>query len=170
MGLMSWFKSVAFESPIEEFLPNETGGPPGHEEADAGTEEAMLSGLDFKAAIDAHMAWKVRLERCLENDNEEKLEVATVSRDDRCELGVWIHGAGGRDFGHLREFQEMKLRHSQFHLCAGDVLSCCLAGDKEGAAQKLRSRDYTRASERVKLHLARLYVQATQEQGEHPVP
>jgi hypothetical protein len=49
----------------------------------------------------------------------------------------------------------------RFHLGAGDVLACCLAGDKEGAAEKLKTGDYPRASARVKLHLSRLYVQIT---------
>lgn len=159
MGLMDWFKNLAAGKPAEEapqavpvVVPQATSAP----EQDT---EGTVAGLNFKTAIDAHMKWKVRLEKCLDTDNEEGLQVDTISRDDQCPLGKWIHGVGGERFGNLREFQEMKMEHSRFHLCAGDVLACCVAGDKEGAAQKLRSGDYTRASERVKLHLARLYVQ-----------
>lgn len=166
MGLMDWFKNLAAGKPAEDFVSTDTAAPA--QAPAAGTpavqeEEGTVAGLNFKTAIDAHMKWKVRLERCMESDNEEGLKVDVVSRDDQCPLGKWIHGIGGERFGNLREFQEMKMEHSRFHLCAGDVLACCMAGDKEGASQKLRSGDYTRASERVKLHLARLYVQVTKE-------
>ncbi len=156
MGLLNWFKSLAAGKSAPESEAAETAAAP--IAADLGEEGPVVAGLDFKSAIDAHMKWKVRLERCLENDNEENLQVDVVGRDDQCVLGKWIHGIGFERFGHLPEFQEVKQEHARFHLCAGDVLSCCLAGDKEGAAQKLRSGDYTRASEKVKLYLARLYV------------
>jgi len=161
MGLMDWFRNLAagkqdeVPAPVAAAPEAQVAGAPEQE------EEGVIAGLNFKTAIDAHMKWKVRLERCLESDNEEGLKVDLVSRDDQCPLGKWIHGVGGERFGNLREFQEMKMEHSRFHLCAGDVLACCVAGDKEGAGNKLRSGDYTRASERVKLHLARLYVQVS---------
>jgi hypothetical protein len=104
-------------------------------------------------------------DRLLAGDNEEGLKVEVVSRDDQCVLGKWMHGVGGEKFGHLREFQEMKMEHMRFHLAAGDVLACCLAGDKEGAVEKLRAGEYPRASSRVKLHLSRLYVQLTDQSG-----
>lgn len=166
MGLMDWFKSLAAGKPAEE--APQAAVAPATANVPAGTppqqEEGTIAGLNFKTAIDAHMKWKVRLEKCMQTDNEEGLKVETVSRDDQCPLGKWIHSIGGERFGHLREFQEMKLEHARFHLCAGDVLTCCLAGDKEGAGQKLRSGDYVRASERVKLLLARLYVQVANSQ------
>ncbi len=158
MGLMDWFRNLAAGKPAEAPAAVQPVAAP-VASAPAQDGEGMVAGLDFKSAIDAHMKWKMRLEKCLAGNSEEGLRVELVSRDDQCPLGTWIHGVGGDRFGNLREFQEMKMEHSRFHLCAGDVLSCCLAGDKEGAEQKLRSGDYTRASERVKLHLARLYVQ-----------
>lgn len=146
MGLINWFKGKPSEQPVETAPQHEGAG---------------LAGLNFMTAIDAHMKWKGRLERCLANDNDEKLQVEVVSRDDQCMLGKWIHGPGGQAFGHMPEFQEMKVEHANFHRCAGEVLNCCLAGDKQGASEKLKAGDYVRTSERVKLHLARLYVQAT---------
>lgn len=168
MGLMDWFKSLAGGKPVAEHdaaTPSDQGVPaqttsPG--DPTDNPEEGIIAGLDFRSAIDAHMKWKVRLERCISDNNQEGLKVDVVSRDDQCPLGKWIHGPGGQRFGSVREFQEMKMEHARFHLCAGDVLACCLAGDKEGASDKLRSGEYSRASERVKLHLARLYVQVSE--------
>ncbi len=154
MGLMGWVKSLATRRP-----PPVSANPGVGASQSLTAEGAVLAGLNFKSAIDAHMKWKVRLESCLSSDNQEKLQVEVVSRDDQCVLGKWIYGAGGEHFGHMPKFQEMKNDHAQFHQCAGEVLSCCLAGDKEGASRKLLSGEYPRSSERVKLHLARLYVQ-----------
>lgn len=162
MGLFAWFKALA--SGKDEAEPAAAAAPTQTGAADADADSGMIAGLDFKGAINAHIAWKVRLEKCINGDNEEKLQVEVISRDDQCVLGKWIHGTGGQQFGQLREFQEMKMEHMRFHLGAGDVLACCLAGDKEGAAEKLKSGDYSRASSRVKLHLSRLYVQLS----EHP--
>lgn len=161
MGLLNWFKAIASGREEAEPIPHVKEAPSATPGDTADADSGMVAGLDFKSAINAHMAWKVRLEKCIGGTNEEDLQVETVSRDDLCVLGKWIHSVGGQKFGHLREFQEMKMEHMRFHLGAGDVLSCCLAGDKEGAAEKLKSGDYSRASSRVKLHLSRLYVQLT---------
>lgn len=161
MGMLDWFKNLAAgKEPAASPPPTPT--PPPAPVLEDNPEEGVVGGLNFKTAIDAHMQWKVRLEKYIAGTSEEDLRVDVISRDDRCVLGKWIHGPGGQNFGHLREFQEMKLEHARFHLCAGDVLSCAVAGDRECAEDKLRSGEYNRASERVKLHLARLYVQATQ--------
>ncbi len=161
MGLMDWFKAIAGGKPAEATPAPDTTTVASAAPADD-RDAGVIAGLNFKSAIDAHMKWKVRLEKCINDDNQEGLKVDVGSRDDQCPLGIWIHGPGGHRFGHLREFQEMKMEHARFHLNAGDVLACCVAGDKEGASEKLRSGDYTRASERVKLHLARLYVQVSE--------
>jgi len=164
MGLINWFKALATGKPEGATAADASlAAPAAPVEVQDDPESGVIAGLNFKSAIDAHMKWKLRLERCISDDNQEKLKVDAVSRDDQCPLGMWIHGPGGQRFGHIREFQEMKMEHARFHLSAGDVLACCLAGDKEGASDKLRSGDYTRASERVKLHLARLYVQLTEQ-------
>lgn len=163
MGLLNWFKALA--SGREEVEPPPPAQPPTGSVPAPGQvqdpDSGLIAGLDFKGAINAHMAWKVRLEKCMSDNNAEGLKVEVVSRDDQCVLGKWIYGPGGQQFGHMREFQEMKMEHMRFHLAAGDVLACCMAGDKDGAAEKLRSGDYPKASSRVKLHLSRLYVHLT---------
>jgi hypothetical protein len=164
MGMLDWFKALAAGKAAEApAAPAATAAQAGGAPPSAPVEEGegVVAGLNFKTAIDAHMKWKIRLEQYIQGKSQEDLKVEVISRDDQCPLGKWIHSAGSNRFGHLREFQEMKMEHSRFHLCAGDVLACAVAGDAEGAMQKLRSGDYVRASERVKLHLARLYVQVT---------
>jgi len=161
MGLLNWFKALA--SGKDDDASDSEDGEVAVGTADDDADSGKIAGLDFKSAIDAHMAWKVRLEKCMAGHDDQNLKVDDASRDDHCTLGKWIYGTGGDQFGHLREFQELKMEHMRFHLAAGDVLSCCLTGDKEGASDKLKMGDYPRASARVKQHLSKLYVKLTDE-------
>ena len=163
MGLFDWFKTLASGKDADRHdVPANAGdtrvAEPDHaleDDPDAG----LVAGLNFKTAIDAHMLWKSRLKKVIDGTNSEQLDVDTVSRDDKCVLGKWINGPGREKFGALREFQELKMDHAHFHLAAGDILACAFAGDTEGAEHRLNTGEYTRISERVKLHLARLYIQ-----------
>ena len=49
-------------------------------------------------AINAHIHWKIRLEKYLDGTSEEKLDPKLVSRDDQCKLGKWIHGRHSSTF------------------------------------------------------------------------
>lgn len=65
----------------------ERGTPPGPAgevqaagtQAQADADSGMIAGLDFKGAINAHVAWKVRLEKCINGTSEEDLQVEMVS-------------------------------------------------------------------------------------------
>ena len=56
----------------------------------------------------------------------------------------------------------MKAMHAHFHTCAGHVLAAAQQGRKDEALHMLDHGDYVRASERVKMQLARLYVQISE--------
>ncbi|MDR3395099.1 MAG: CZB domain-containing protein, partial [Parasulfuritortus sp.] len=83
MGLIDWVRSFSAKRPPPESASPSAAPPP------QAAEGAVLAGLNFKTAIDAHMKWKVRLESCLSDDNKESLQVEVVSRDDQCVLGKW---------------------------------------------------------------------------------
>jgi len=44
-----------------------------------------------------------------------------VAKDDKCELGKWIHGDGAK---HAKspEFQQLRSEHTRFHKAAADVV------------------------------------------------
>jgi hypothetical protein len=90
------------------------------------------------------------------------LKVEVVSRDDQCPLGKWIYDQGGEKFGYSETFFDMKVHHAMFHRCAGKVLTAAQAGDSEGATRLLNAGEYVKASERVKMLLARLFVMASE--------
>jgi hypothetical protein len=156
MGLMDWFRKAA----------GVTEGAPAAAEAErpsaAEVEDAEVGGLNFMTAIDAHMKWKTRLENYINGTSDEDLRVEVVSCDDRCPLGQWIYGRGGEAYGTIQAFDDMKSMHAHFHGCAGRVLATAQQGRKDEALRMLDHGDYVRASERVKMQLAKLYVQISE--------
>jgi hypothetical protein len=149
MGIMDWFKQAAGDKrPATEAAPLTVAEERG----------AEVGGLNFKSAVDAHMKWKIRLESYINGTSNENLDVEVVCRDDQCPLGKWIYSRGGGEFGYSETFFDMKAHHSNFHRCAGAVITAAQAGDKEGALRLLHHGDYVRASERVKKLLAKLFV------------
>lgn len=80
---------------------------------------ANVENFDFDKAIEAHRAWKVKLRKAIAN--QEKIDADTLSRDNVCPLGKWIHGAGGVTFGQHAEFGNLREMHRRFHICAGGV-------------------------------------------------
>ncbi len=154
MGIFDWFKRQSV---------GEADAP----DVEPATEEgqgAVLGGLNFMTAIDAHMKWKTRLENYIQGNSKEDLRVDAICRDDQCTLGQWIHGTGGEQFARMDIFGEMKAQHAHFHACAGRVLTVAQLGRKDDALRMLQQGDYVRASERVKMLLAKLYVQIVERQ------
>jgi hypothetical protein len=154
MGVLDWLKQ------------NQAGGAAPASQAQAANEDgqgAMIGGLNFMTAIDYHMRWKSRLESYINGNGKEDLRVDMVCRDDECDLGKWIYGRGGERYAGIDTFGEMKTQHAQFHACAGKVLAVARLGQKEEALRMLQQGDYVRASERVKMSLAKLYVQIAEQ-------
>ncbi|HZV53425.1 MAG TPA: CZB domain-containing protein [Rhodocyclaceae bacterium] len=149
MGIFDWFKQQAAGDAGQQDTP-----PAGDE-----SQGAVVGGLNFMTAIDAHMKWKTRLENYIQGTSNEVLQADVVCRDDECVLGKWIYGPGGEQFGGIDTFHDMKTQHAHFHTCAGKVLATTQLGRTEDALRMLQHGDYVRASERVKMLLAKLYVQ-----------
>jgi len=148
MGLMNWIRRPPA-------TPAADGQP-----AAAGTDHgAEVGGLNFMAAIDVHMKWRTRLENYIQGTSREDLRVEQVSSDDQCQLGQWIYGAGKAQYGTLDTFADLRAQHAHFHVCAGKVLAAANEGRKQEALHMLAHGDYLRASERIKMLLAKLYVQ-----------
>jgi methyl-accepting chemotaxis protein len=51
----------------------------------------------------------------------EQIDAETISRDDCCEMGKWLHGAGGSKYGGKPTFVDLLARHKTFHMEAGKV-------------------------------------------------
>ncbi|MBL8387619.1 MAG: CZB domain-containing protein [Hydrogenophaga sp.] len=80
---------------------------------------SKVEGIDVDVMIDAHRQWKVKLRDAIES--RERVDTATLSRDDCCALGKWIYGEGSQRLGGRHSFNELIERHKRFHSVAGGV-------------------------------------------------
>jgi methyl-accepting chemotaxis protein len=96
---------------------------------------AQAPAFDFAKAVEAHRAWKVKLRSAIAK--KEKLDAATIKRDDCCPLGKWLHGEGGGRWGTRAAFVELVDKHREFHLAAGEVAEIINRGAYEQAERLL---------------------------------
>ena len=159
MGFRQWVTNV---------LGGNTDNLRDHVLASSAAEDPLeeeAAGLNFRTAIGAHQQWKERLQSVIDGSHSEDLDVEVVSRDDRCVLGKWIHGEGGKLFGSDERFQELQKNHVHFHLCAGTVLKLAQTGRKTEAQALLKTGDYSKVSRDVMLDLAQMYNRASEKQN-----
>jgi hypothetical protein len=125
------------------------------------SDQNHIDGVDFYAAIQAHVLWRVRLEAYISGTGDEKLNADHVAHDHHCPLGQWINGAGGRHYGSHPRFPELQAAHACFHRQAGEVIRHADSGD-DARARELLKGDYAACSQKVKAHLAKLGLEAGQ--------
>lgn len=104
--------------------------------------------MDWMGIINAHVMWKLRLQKLLDGTSEEKLDPAVIGLDNRCALGQWIYG-DGQAYRDADTFEEVRLMHADFHRFAAEVVSLHQAGKTEEATELL-SGNYAKLSERLK--------------------
>jgi hypothetical protein len=109
---------------------------------------AIKNEINIMDAINAHIKWKIRLERYLNGTSDENLDPNIICRDDQCVLGKWIHGPALKHFRDDDGFVALREDHAQFHVIAGKVVSNVQANDK-AAADALMKGDYMVASRKV---------------------
>jgi chemoreceptor zinc-binding protein len=82
--------------------------------------------MDFDQAIAAHAAWKGKLSQYLANPDK-SLQPSEIAADNRCELGKWIAGEG-KKYEKIREYDTVKMSHTQFHKVAAEIVQRANAG------------------------------------------
>jgi methyl-accepting chemotaxis protein len=84
--------------------------------------------MDFKQAVAAHVAWKMKLEHYLARPGG-SLDHLVVASEDSCSLGKWIQeqektNASDPNFRALRE------EHARFHRAAAEIVRRADLGEK----------------------------------------
>lgn len=78
--------------------------------------------FDFDAAIKAHIDWKMKLSKYLENPDG-SIEHAKVCKDNACALGKWLYGDGQLYRAEDQSlFDTLKSSHGEFHRAAGEIV------------------------------------------------
>ena len=129
--------------------------PDGPSAAAAVGAVGIAPSIDIDSAIEAHRQGKVKLRGAIER--HERLDAETISCDDRCQLGKWLHGAGGKQYGSQPNFVALLEDHRQFHEAAGEVARRINAGQMEDATRMLGSGSaFAKASGAVAVALNRV--------------
>ena len=111
--------------------------------------------LDFQKWIGAHRDWRRRLLGYIDGTSTEALDENVICHDNRCELGKWIHGNGGKFYGGEATFQQLQTDHACFHRSAADVVRYYKSDDEKSARKTLQG-DFDRYSMHVVSALERL--------------
>ncbi len=69
--------------------------------------------MNLDNAVETHAQWKTKLRSAI--SKHEQLDVASLSRDDCCELGIWLHGEGKQKYGRLAAHGDCVHKHLKFH-------------------------------------------------------
>ncbi len=75
--------------------------------------------MDLDSAIQKHSEWKTKFRTAI--SKQESLDAPTISKDNCCELGKWLHGEAKSKFSKLSSHGECLSKHATFHLEAGKV-------------------------------------------------
>ena len=76
--------------------------------------------MNFDDAITAHVHWKLALASYLAK-HDGSLKARDLEPDDKCPLGLWIHGEGRRHAA-FPEFKTLEAEHARFHKAAAHVV------------------------------------------------
>ena len=90
--------------------------------------------MDLDKAGQAHSEWKVKLRMAIAK--QETLDVATISADNCCPLGKWLHGEAKAKFAAHPAYRDCLTKHASFHREAGAVARA-INGEDYAAANKM---------------------------------
>jgi chemoreceptor zinc-binding protein len=128
--------------------------------------EEVRREINFYEAVEAHLAWKRRLDEYLSGRSDEDLRPEVICQDNRCVLGKWIHGAGKARLGGYPLFHQLIDEHSKFHYHASKVVEAHQAGNQPLAA-KLLQEDFLKQSKRTVACLAKLHAEVQGDEAAH---
>jgi hypothetical protein len=115
--------------------------------------------MNLDDAVQKHTEWKTKLRGAIAK--KEKLDAATIAKDNCCELGKWLYGDAKAQFSALASHGECVGKHKQFHIEAGKVASAINAGKYVEAEGMLNAgTPYANASSAVGVAIMRLKKEA----------
>lgn len=91
--------------------------------------------MDLDNALQAHAAWKTKFRAAM--TRREKLDAATIGKDNCCDFGKWLHGDARKQYATLASYQECVKGHAAFHVQAAQVASTINAGQYEQAEKAI---------------------------------
>jgi hypothetical protein len=87
--------------------------------------------MNIESALAKHAEWKLKLRSAILK--QETLDAVTISKDNCCELGKWLHSEAKTKYAKLASYTDCVTKHAAFHTEAGKV------------ANAINSKKYTEA-------------------------
>lgn len=101
--------------------------------------------MNFDQAIQKHSEWRMKFRTAM--SMKEKLDAATIGKDNCCELGKWLYGDGKIQYGRLASYNQCNEAHKAFHVEAGKVAVLINDGKYTEAEKQLGAGSgYSRSS------------------------
>ncbi|NOU23112.1 MAG: CZB domain-containing protein [Methyloglobulus sp.] len=115
--------------------------------------------MDLNKAIEKHAEWKVKFRSAI--SKQELLDAETVSKDNNCELGKWLHGDSKVKLSKFASHSDCIAKHAEFHREAGNVAKAINAKKYTEAESMLSAgSSYSTASNAVGVAVRRLKKEA----------
>ncbi len=97
--------------------------------------------------VGSHIHWIDKLRNSIVN-KETPFDIKTISKDNCCTLGKWLHNEHTRlHLGHLHRYHECVEKHAAFHIEAGKIAELANKGKYDAALWALNSdSSFSRAS------------------------
>lgn len=75
--------------------------------------------MDLDQAIGKHTEWKAKFRLAI--SKKEPMDAKTISKDDCCDLGKWLHGEAKAKLATFASYSECMNKHAEFHVEAGKL-------------------------------------------------
>lgn len=115
--------------------------------------------MNFDDAISAHIKWKARLNRFIDDAGAERLDSATVCKDNLCDLGKWIYGEGAK-YNTAKHYTDLVAKHANFHRCAAEIVKK-VESNQRLVAKALLAGEFTAASKETVSAIMRMKKETT---------
>ena len=117
--------------------------------------------MNLTQAISKHIEWKVKFMSTILK--QESMDTETISKDNCCELGKWLHGDGKTQFENLASYSICLDKHAAFHIEAGKIAAKINEKKFNDAEAMLNAgQPYTTSSNNLYLAIKNLEKEANQ--------
>jgi hypothetical protein len=115
--------------------------------------------MNLDNAVQTHAQWKMKLRAAI--SKHEQLDIETLSRDDKCELGQWLHGEGKASYGRLSCHGDCVEKHLAFHVAVTNIAKAVNAKEFDKAEAMLNAGTaYAKASSALSVSFLQLRKEA----------
>jgi len=111
--------AVVNAEPVRAVSQASVKSAPVKKESYQNTPVAGNVGIDLDKALEKHSEWKVKLRTAI--SKREEMDAATISRDDCCDFGKWLHQDVKHHLAHEPNYADCVSKHAAFHIEAGRI-------------------------------------------------